>query len=664
MKKFELLNLRLNNFKGVKDFELNAEGKDLTILGDNQTGKTTLFDGFIWLLFGKDSMNKSNFEIKTLDETGKVKQHGINHEVEGTFRIDDNTFSLKRTYSETWTKKKGSAKESFTGHSTEYSIDGVPVRKKDYNDRVNEIVSEDIFKLLTNPSYFNQQLGWKERRDILLSISGDVTDEEVAAKSENKDLAKFVEQLNGRNVEDHKKVIRSKQKEVNDELDRIPVRIDEIQLSLPDTNGLDQSALTKKIETINQDIEEKKEIITNIRNGGEVSNKRKELSDIELQIATVKNEHDQEGKQDIFRSKASIQENESNFSLLESKVKSLTDKLQGYDDQEKEINQELQTLRSEWSEINAEVFEHDQEDCTCPTCKQDLPSDQVEQARAKAEEDFNRSKAKRLEAIQAKGKTKGDKIESIKADRKKSETEKAKLQDEIDKTTKKVEKQKKDLEALENTVTDITENQKYVALLKEKEKIKNAIEQLKESVTESIDPINQEITELEIQKKEVQDDLNKFDIASKSSKRLDELDQQEKQLSEKYEELEKELFLSEAFTREKVNLLEEKINSKFKYATFKLFEDQLNGGLKETCETLYEGIPYNNGLNNASRINVGLDIINTLNDYYEVYAPIFIDNAEAVTQLIKTESQSISLVVSDQHSQLEVQAQDSKKQTA
>ena len=60
--------LILQNFKGIKALEISAEGENLNIYGDNATGKTTVFDAFTWLLFGKDSLGRSDFGIKTQDE--------------------------------------------------------------------------------------------------------------------------------------------------------------------------------------------------------------------------------------------------------------------------------------------------------------------------------------------------------------------------------------------------------------------------------------------------------------------------------------------------------------------------------------------------------------------------------------------------------------------
>ncbi|MHC8425130.1 hypothetical protein ACUZ22_02350 [Bacillus velezensis] len=137
------------------------------------------------------------------------------------------------------------------------------------------------------------------------------------------------------------------------------------------------------------------------------------------------------------------------------------------------------------------------------------------------------------------------------------------------------------------------------------------------------------------------------------------LEEEQKGLAEEYEGLQHQLYLTEEFVRTKVDLLEEKINNKFKFARFKLFKSQINGGLEETCETLYEGIPYSSGLNNAARINVGLDIINTLNEHYGISAPIFVDNSEAVTKLIDTNSQILSLIVSEKDKQLRIELEDS-----
>jgi chromosome segregation ATPase len=644
MKNFTLISLKIKNFKGIKNFTLEANGKDLTILGRNGSGKTTLYDAFTWLLFGRDSLNRTQFEIKPLDENGNVKQHGIEHEVEGEFLFENKPITLKRVFKEEWKKKRGSVKKTFSGHTTEYYIDDVPVKKKEYDEKINSIVSDDIFKLLTNPTYFNEYLDQKQRRKILFDMIGDLTDEEVAKHSGNRDLIQLVERLQGKDIENHKKSVRNKQKAINEELDRIPIRIDEIELNMPDVSELNEESLRNEIEKIEKEIEEKKDLISNIKSGGEVSELKRKLSDIKMELTNLKNEHESNVNDEMYRVLVGLQEKESNVQLFESKINGENQKLKFNNQIIKDLQERIEGLRKEWIEVDSRVFEHDDE-CTCPTCGQQLPTEKIEETRKKAEKEFNERKSNALESIANEGGKLKEQLTNLELENEKIKCNIEKYNKEIESTQKEIEKMKKSMELIENKKTDLTKNELYQNKLKEKEEIEQKLAELKLSSDVSIINIQKEIEQLESRKKDIQDDIYKFGVVQKSIERIKELEEQEKELAKEFEKLEKELYLTEEFTRAKIDLLEEQINSKFKYARFKLFEEQVNGGLKEVCETLYKGIPYNRGLNNASRINVGLDIINTLTKVYGIQVPIFIDNRESVTDLIDIDAQTISLVV-------------------
>nr|BDD46675.1 AAA family ATPase [Bacillales bacterium] len=650
-KQMKLLKLTLKNFKGIQDFTLDANGENISVFGDNATGKTTLFDGFVWLLFDKDSQNKKDFQIKTVNENGQ-EIHNLEHSVEGAFDIDGKTLTLKKVYTEKWTKKRGSANTKFSGHTTDYYIDGVPSKKKEYTETVASIVNEDVFKLLTSPAYFNEQLHWHKRRGILLEVCGDITDEEVIAS--NKDLEKLTDVLSGRSIDDHKKVIAAKRKEINQELDKIPVRIDEINRNFPDIQRMNKASLESQLEELNKQLEAKQEQINDIRNGSEVNNKRKVLSDIELELVNLKNEHNQNGTQEIYSVKARLQEGTSNISILESKVKNLEQQQQLNDEQIKKHEENMSQLRQEWNEVNDQEFTHEM-DCECPTCGQELPSEQVETAKEKALAEFNRKKSEKLEGINAQGVSAKEKVEALQQENERISKKISDVKTQIEVKQDSLSKLEDKLSTLENSVTDITENPAYVAKLKEKEKVENEIDDLRRSVDSSVQTVQEEIALIKDKQSEVQVNLSKIAQAETSKKRIAELEQQERDLAAEFEKLEEELYLAEEFTRTKVNLLEEKINSKFKYARFKLFETQVNGGLNEVCETTYNGVPYGSGLNNAAKINIGLDIINTLSDHYGFSAPIFVDNAEAVTKLMDVNNQVIKLVVSEDDKQLRVE---------
>jgi len=651
VKEIRLLTLNLKNFKGIRSFSLETNGENVRVFGDNATGKTTLFDAFIWLLFDKDSNNRKDFAIKTLDKQGNVL-HNLDHEVESVFLVDGKQLSLKKVYSEKWTKKRGSVQAEFTGHTTDYFIDGVPVKKKEYTEKVASIIDEDIFKLLTSPSYFNEQLKWQDRRKILLEVCGDISDDEVIAS--NASLAKLPEILNGRTIEDHRKVIAARRAEINKELEKIPVRIDEIQLNMPKLEGLDKAALEAEISRLNSEIDEKMTLISNIRNGNAISAKQKEIQEIEIELLQIKQQHEAGSKDELYKLKARIQEEQSNLSILQQKAENLKYQKKYIDENIQSIENRLEELRQEWHQINSEEFKHEV-DCTCPTCGQDLPEEQIEAAREKALAQFNLSKARRLEDIQLKGKQGKEQKEKFIQENEKLQKEYEKLNVQISEKQDLISKLNDQLQLVESTIVDITENPQYVAKLQEKKQLQDEIADLQLKANESIQAIQTEILELKQKRDQLNVDFGKFAVLKQSEQRIQELEEQERELAAEYEKLEHQLYLTEEFIRTKVNLLEEKINSKFKYARFKLFENQINGGLQEVCETLYEGVPYSSGLNNAARINVGLDIINTLSEHYGFSAPIFIDNSEAVTKLIETKAQTVSLIVSEKDKQLRVE---------
>ncbi|MGE6260904.1 AAA family ATPase [Heyndrickxia sporothermodurans] len=656
-KTIKLLELSLKNFKGVKTFILHANGEDIKVFGDNATGKTTLFDAFTWSLFDKDSQNKKDFSIKTLSNGNEL--HGLDHEVEAKLLIDGRPLTLRKVYSEKWTKKRGAAQSEFTGHTTDYFVDGVPSKKKEYIEKVASIVDEEIFKLLTSPTYFNEQLKWQDRRKTLLQVAGDVTNEEIITSK--KELAELPVILNGRSIEDHRKIIAAKKKEINEQLEKIPVRIDEINHGLPDLNGLNRQVLEGAINQLNKEIEEKTDLISNIRNGNAITQKQGKIQEVEIELLQIKQEHESGSKDEVFKLKARIQEEQSNVSILNSKLEGLKNQKRYNDDNIKRIEDNLVQLRKEWHEINEQEFSHT-DACECPTCGQALPEEQVSTARETALSQFNHTKSIKLEVINRKGKEGNEQKQKFISDNENLSNEYEKITALITEKQETLSSLEEQLLKLEGSIIDITENSQYVTKLQDKSNLEKEINELRTSANESIAGIQEEILKLKEERDQYQQDLNKFSIVEQSNNRVEELSQQERKLAAEYENLEKELFLTDEFIRTKVNLLEEKINSKFKYARFKLFEEQINGGLKETCVTTFNGVPYDSGLNNAARINVGLDIINTLSEHYGLLAPIFIDNREAVTKLIDTNSQTVSLVVSEKDKVLRVENHGSMKE--
>ena len=175
----KIINIRLTNFQGIASMEIVLDGHSAAIFGDNGTGKTTIFNAITWLLFDKPSTGAKNWSPKTRGADGE--KHNLEHSVVATFvQQDGSRVTLGKTLREVWKKKRGAASAEYTGNTIDYYLDGVPVKEKEYMAAVAGYCGgEEMMKLLTMPDYFPEVMEWKKRRELLLEICGDVTDETV-----------------------------------------------------------------------------------------------------------------------------------------------------------------------------------------------------------------------------------------------------------------------------------------------------------------------------------------------------------------------------------------------------------------------------------------------------------------------------------------------------
>ena len=663
-RKVRIERLGFKNFKGLGAFELKDLWGSVSIYGDNATGKTTIFDGFSWLLFGKDSLNSAVFELKTLDIAGAIK-HGLEHEVNTVLDIDGEKLELRKVYAEKYTKKRGEAQASFSGHTIDHFIDAVPVKKGEFDKAVRVICDEDVFKLLTNPRHFNEVLHWTERRKMLLAICGDIDNQTVIAS--NDALSGLPDILGKRTIEDHKKVIAARRAEINKELEKIPVRIDEATASVV-VVPRETDQIEKEIDKYTKDLAKLNRELIQIEQGGAIAERKKELSEVETEIINSINQHttNQHKIQQENRKKESALEAEAfrasdaTTAAVNAQSALLTEK-QAIKDQIDELESAMHDLRQKWHAQDKIKFVHSTA-LNCPTCGQDLPANQIEAAREKAQGAFNEAQAKTLAAIADQGKSLKDKKEGFTARIGQIDTRVKQYDAEIAGLEEKHqaavvawdEVRLANMEPPE-TITD----PEHEALVAKKESILDAIGNIQgelfsvaEEYRNSIASIVADLSVLE--KEKMQHEAN-VEVQARITKHK----VNERALSAEFEKLESELFLIETFIRSKVSMLDEKINAHFKLARFQMLVENINGGLEECCNTTFRGVPYTS-MNNSARINIGLDICNTLSNHYGISLPCFIDNAEAVVNLIKTDSQQIRLVVSENDKQLRVDADLSK----
>ena len=648
----KLHKLVLTNFKGIKSFTLDAQGQDIDIYGDNATGKTTLADAFMWLLFDKDSNNRKDFEIKTLGPNGEP-EHGLDHSVEAILELEDGSqLALKKVYMEKWQKKRGYATAEFTGHTTDYFIDGVPVQKKEYDARIAEIADENIFRLLTDPRYFDEVLHWQKRRELLLEVCGDVSDEEVI--NSKSDLSKLSEILGNRTIEQHRKVIQARRSEINKELEKIPVRIDEVTLGLPKIDDItNPEALPNDIAKLREELRSKQEELAQARAGGKIAELTAKTRMIEAKMLEEKNRMIGEAtrqsdllREELFQVNDTISKTKSEIDYRKMKARNTKTEISN-------LEEKLKTLRTSWYAEKSKTFEFDQSE-TCPYCGQALPQEQLQEAREKALAEFNRKKAEQLEAINAEGRRLAARKSELEDELKDLLREQEMLEATLPGLEKKQEALQTEIKSIQDSLKNLEPSAEFIRLQKEHEEIQEQIRQAQEDVSTSVATVQKEIDDLSDAIRALEQAKARLEARESGLKRIEELKAEERKLAAEYEDLERQLYLTEEFIRAKVRLLEDRINSKFRMARFKLFDVQVNGAISETCETTYNGVPYSN-LNNGARLNIGLDIINTLAEHFGFEPPVWLDNAESVTDILPTKGQQIRLIVSANDKKLRVE---------
>lgn len=650
--------LIIKNFKGIKDFNLTLNSESIKVFGANATGKSTIGDALNWLLFGKNSMDQAKFEMQPLDENNEIIHH-LDTSVEGLFKIDGKQVSLKRVLSEKWVKRQGVADRVFEGTVTNYFVNDVPSKKKEYECYIYNIVDSEIFKLLTNTNYFCA-LDWKKQREILMSIAENVSD--AAVINNNKELEFLSKLLENDDIDNIRKRIKFQVKKHKEERQDIPGKIEELNLQLGGSqpiealnfrkNNLEKGIADKEKELVDASPELYKKTLENELKEKEIAYENK-VSDAKKKI----NEPREELGVEYRKLNSDLMKVEYDIKGLERLINGNTVEVARIEKSIELCNEKREYLVSRFNEVKEKEFSINEHDLNCPMCGQALPGESQVEKVANLEKTYNENKQKELEDIRQLGQSNNATKEGLEATLKEVKATitdcKAKVSNAIaekDKLSGRYEEVKTALNLFDSKTVEITYpgmNDDIAAIKELKEKIENVSYAKADGIREEIKALNENL-------KIVNEDIAKLNAMEGIRTRIVELEAQELELSQKIAELERQDFKCEEFVRAKIDLLENEINSHFGLVKFKLFNQLVKGTIEETCQPMINGVPYSS-LNTASKINCGLDIIKTLSNVYGVNAPIFIDNRESVSRIINMDSQLIHLIVSENDERLRVE---------
>lgn len=651
--KLKIRSLHMENFKGIKSLDVNFSNKT-SIKGQNAAGKTTIFDAFTWLLFNKNSAGEEKFNVRPLDKDGN-RIDNVEIKVVAVLDVDGKEMELSKIQKQNWVKKRGTDTVALQGNVNSFEIDGYPKSEADFKDYVSGLAhSEEMFKMLTNPQYFSS-LKWKDQRDILMKLVADISDVELAQTDAK--YAPLIDELEkAPSTDDIRAKFSKALSEWKKKQSEIPVRIDEAEKSKVDVDVAEQELakadLARKIAECDKKIAGADHSLDHLRGeemqlqfdmsgiaqtmNNELSAKRRELDSVKVDATREFNDlHNQ-----IQTAENQIKANEKIIADTDAERKNLgveynAEKANAFDEAPYLFDE------SKW------VF--DESTTVCSLCGQKLPADKIEslkvdfeqkKADAKARADkqledahkaFDDAKSGKLKDLIAKG-------NNCKADIERLTKENADLQESIgtlkEQESKALAKQNEYAKQLSEipSEADYTQNEEYVKLKAEHDKILADIAKLE---SEGADKV---VTDLKAEKADLQsqlDEVNKV-IAQAANNvaiddRIETLHDEQKEIGQKVADQEQILYLLEEFIRFKLDKVSENINSHFKTVNFKLFEMQLNGGMKDCCECTVNGVPYST-LNSGHRIVAGLDIIRSLSELYGVSVPIFVDNAESLNE--------------------------------
>ena len=668
--KLKIRSLHMENFKGIKSLDVNFSNKT-SIKGQNAAGKTTIFDAFTWLLFNKNSAGEEKFNVRPLDKDGN-RIDNVEIKVVVVLDVDGKKVELSKTQKQNWVKKRGTDTVTLQGNVNSFEIDGYPKSEADFKAYVSGLAqSEEMFKMLTNPQHFSS-LKWKDQRDILMKLVAEVSDVELA-KADTKYAPLLGELEKAPSTDDIRAKFSKALSEWKKKQAEIPVRIDEAEKSKVDVDVAEQELakadLTRKIAECDKKIENAGSAL------GDLRSKEMQLQFDMSGIAQTMNNEISAKRRELDNSKDDATRE---FNDLHNQIQNAENQIETNKQAIADTDAERKNLGTEYNAEFAKAFDEtpylfdeskwvfDENSTVCSLCGQKLPEDKIEslktefeqkKADAKARADkqledahkaFDDAKSGKLKDLIAKG-------NNCKADIERLTKENADLQESIEtlkeQESKALAKQNEYAKQLSEIPgeADYTQNEEYVKLKAERDKVLAEIEKLEsEGADKLVNDLKAEKADLQAQLDEVNGIIAKASLNVEIDDRIAQLQVEQKEIGQKVADQEQILYLLEEFIRFKLDKVSESINSHFKTVNFKLFEMQLNGGMKDCCECTVNGVPYST-LNSGHRIVAGLDIIRSLSELYGVSVPIFVDNAESLNEfnVPNMDAQLILLSVSE-----------------
>lgn len=650
MKKIIIKKLRLLNFCGIRDAEYEFSEKLTIVSGDNGRGKSTIANAIMYVLFGTD-MAGNSLDIKTFDKNHEIIKE-IPHEAELTLLVDGDQIVLKRTLTDSW-------KGSKCMNTYKYYVNGDVTTAGDFKKVVEDICPCYVFRLISSATNFCS-LPWQKQRELLESLADQYTTQDITQGDERFDFV--VEELKKKPIADLIHHIKYKRKEVQNQLDAVPVRLAELDKSLPEAQDWD--ALSAEIDNLQEKLGEIDQKTRTIRIGGadkvrydgilkkiEFAEKRKR--NMEQGAMNLATEQATKHQSDVITSNIAVKKAQSLVDDLKATMRGYTESEIHAKDKKEECESKVVDINNRLDELSKSRWSWNAEDGICPHCGQPLPAEDVKRIKKESKDRFNERKSNASKKIQ-------EEFNGIQQEYTDAKNLLEKLDNDRMVTTNHLVNANKTLKEAEfkKQEVDAEKPKTYEQILAEKEEYQQVVKEIADLQAELDEPsANSEenakiLFELAKEREPIGTRYNevlKLLFTKEAYDRISELIEKAKQDKESYQnqldELDEKLDLANEYNKKSCQLLEENVNGHFSYVKWFMFTQDLDGNMKPYCECYNDGVPYSR-LNGAAKVNAGIDIANTFSRFYEVSAPMVLDECESVNDPIYSgDQQQIRLKV-------------------
>ena len=629
-----LKKLAIKNFKGIHNLDATFNDMLTTISGRNATGKSSIVDAWFWLLFGKNQYGDTKFEIRELNADGE-KVHMTEISVEAVIEHEGREIILTRTQVENWVKKRGQEERELSGNKDSFMINGYPKSKAEYEDFIKSILDEKIFRILSSPNTF-PNLDWKEQRKILMSMC------DVDPSTFNiTDFHLIADELSMETPDAVKKKYTEERRRLNKILDTLPTEIDTLhsQIVEVDEKALanEEAALSAKIDEVQSRIVEMGKV-NNDLTSAKIAECQAKQRTIISSVNDDRNAKIREAKEELSNAKSELSTVSFKISGLDNRIALKTNT---YNDLKEQIKQKLSRYKALKADIESAEFP--ESETICRYCGQKLPEDKIEDRRKHWQDELSKDKAslddmqKSGNELALKAKSVADEVDQLKKQLSECEVQKKHLHEAY------LQKEQACNDAMNLPISDGTSSPEYQALANEIQVLQSQMKDLSE-IRQNIEDLRADRDELKVRLSEVHQKQAQTGINKRLEEQIAEKSKEQRDVAQKITEADRKLFVLEEYVKAVAN----QINSQFDGLQFKLFNQQLNGGMAECCEITYDGVPYGS-LNSGHRIIVGTEIVKTFQRLFELAVPLWIDNAESLStgNLPKLDSQMIALEVAD-----------------